>query len=60
MADGMTGAAGTMTINQSRRVRSLGKGKPRLKMPSMTNIRKRTKRNPKGKMTSRSYNPKRS
>lgn len=52
----MTGAAGTNTINQSRRVRS-GRGKLRLKMPKMTNISKRTKHKPKGRMTSRSYNP---
>ncbi len=55
----MTGAAGTMTINQSRRVRSLGKG-PRLKMPKMTQIKMRTKRKPKGKMKSRPYLTRRS
>lgn len=60
MAEEMIGAAGTNIINQSRRVRSLGKGKTRLKMPTMTNIRKPTKRKPKGKMSSRSSNPRRS
>ena len=45
MAD-LTGAAGTKTINQSRRVRSLGGGKSKAK--------KKTQRKPKEKVRSTS------